>query len=775
MAEKTFRIKGMHCASCSAIIEKTLKKQDGVSTAQANYGTETAKVSFDDAKISAEQLSKSVEPLGYSLIAPEPEKPEQAHAGMSARDMGMSEDEHAAHLGLNQSKKEKLAELTAFWKKVVSVIPIAVISIFLMTWDALAQFQVISAMPVVWEEFFHHLLPVLATYTLFVVGTPYLLGVYRFLRYRKANMDTLIGIGTLAAFLYSFAITAFEETLRPFLNVDQSYYDVTIVVVAFITFGKYLEMRSKIKTGDAIEKLLNLQAKTALVVRGGKEIEIPIGEVVKDDLLIVKSGTKIPVDGVITEGSSYVDESMMTGEHIPVEKNPGDSVVAGTINTSGSFTFKATKVGSETLLSHIIKMVEEAQGTKAPIQALADKISSVFVPIVIAIAFVTLGLWLLIGTQSLGFSQALSYGLSSFVGILVIACPCALGLATPTAIIVGVGKGAREGILVKDAATLEKLHKVKVLGVDKTGTITKGKPELTSMKVLSDVAESQMLSLLASLEARSEHPIAHAITTRAKEQNLNAQPAEKFEMHKGKGVSGIIGGMQYFAGNARLIEELGLKIDLAAIEQETKEGKTPVILATKEKVLGIALVADAVKPEAKEAITKLHALGIKVIMVTGDNQNTARYIADQVGIDEVMAQVLPQDKLVKIKELQSQGIAVAMAGDGVNDAPALAQADVGIAMATGTDVAIESAGITLLHGDISKLVKAIRLSKLTMRGIKQNLFWAFIYNIVGIPLASGVFFPFFGWLLSPVFAGAAMALSSVSVVGNSLRLKTKKL
>ena len=765
----------MHCASCSAIIEKTLKKQNGVSAAQANYGTETAKVSFDDTKISAEQLSKSVEPLGYSLIAPEPEKLAQAHAGMSAKEMGMSEDEHAAHLGLNQSKKEKLAELGAFRSKVLSVIPIAAISIFLMTWDALAQFQIISAMPVVWEEFFHHLLPILATYTLFVVGTPYLLGVYRFLRYRKANMDTLIGIGTLAAFLYSFAITAFEETLRPFLDVDQSYYDVTIVVVAFITFGKYLEMRSKIKTGDAIEKLLNLQAKTALVVRGGKEIEIPIGEVVKGDLLIVKSGTKIPVDGVITEGNSFVDESMMTGEPIPVEKNPGDSVVAGTINTSGSFTFKATKVGSETLLSHIIKMVEEAQGTKAPIQALADKISGVFVPIVIAIAFVTLGLWLLIGTQSLGFSQALSYGLSSFVGILVIACPCALGLATPTAIIVGVGKGAREGILVKDAATLEKLHKVKVLVVDKTGTITKGKPELTSMKMLSDVAEPQMLSLLASLEARSEHPIAHAITTRAKEQNLSVQPAEKFEMLKGKGVSGLIGGTQYFAGNTRLIEELGLKVDLAAIEQETKEGKTPVILATKEKVLGIALVADAVKPEAKEAISKLHALGIKVIMVTGDNQNTARYIADQVGIDEVMAQVLPQDKLVKIKELQSQGIAVAMAGDGVNDAPALAQADVGIAMATGTDVAIESAGITLLHGDISKLVKAIRLSKLTMRGIKQNLFWAFIYNIVGIPLASGVFFPFFGWLLSPAFAGAAMALSSVSVVGNSLRLKTKKL
>ncbi len=767
--DQTFDIKGMHCASCSAIIEKTLKKQPGVISAQANYGTEKAKVSFDDGKISAEQLSKSVEPLGYSLVMPKMPTPG------SASSMGMSEDEHAAHLGLNQSKDEKLLELKAVKRKVQSVIPLAAFSIFIMAWDALAQFKVVLPPPEIWETFFHHLLPIFATYTLFVVGTPYLMGVYRFLRYRKANMDTLIGIGTLAAFLYSFVLTAFENALRPFLDVGQTYYDVAIVVIAFITLGKYLEMRSKIKTGDAIEKLLNLQAKTALVIRDGHEIELPIGAVKHGDLLIVKSGTKIPVDGVITEGSSFVDESMMTGEPMPVEKKSGDSVVAGTLNTSGSFTFKATKVGSETLLSHIIKMVEEAQSSKAPIQALADKISAIFVPIVIAIAFLTLILWIIIGSQSFGFAQALSYGLTSFVGILVIACPCALGLATPTAIIVGVGKGAREGILIKDAATLQELHKVTVLVVDKTGTITKGKPELTALEPLGDLSEEKILALLAALESRSEHPIAHAILSAAKARGIASASVENFEMLKGKGVKATIGGVEYFAGNALLIKELGLTFTTTSLDRGAKEGKTPIILATAKQVIGVALVSDAIKPEAKEAVAKLHKLGVKVIMATGDNDDTARFIAKQVGIDEVIAHALPQDKLAKIKELQSQGFVVAMAGDGVNDAPALAQANVGIAMATGTDAAIESAGITLLNGDLSRLAKAIRLSKLTMRGIKQNLFWAFIYNVVGIPLASGLFFPFFGWLLSPVFAGAAMAFSSVSVVANSLRLKTKKL
>lgn len=764
MHTQTYNVKGMHCASCSSVIEKTFKKVEGVHSAEVNYGTEKAKVSFDPSKTSPHDLSKHIEPLGYSLEVPE-----------TAMEMGMSESEHAAHLGLNQSKKEKLAEAADMRTKVLSAIPLAVFAALMMGWDILAEYAIVPAMSYTLKEFFHHLLPIFATYILFVVGKPYLLGFYRFLRYGKVNMDTLIGIGTVAAFLYSFAVSAFEDVLKPFINVEYQYYDVTIVVITFIALGKYLEARSKIKTGDAIEKLLNLQAKTALVVRDGKEIEISVNDVKHGDLIIVKPGAKIPVDGVITEGSSFIDESMVTGEPMPAQKKIGDNVVSGTINTRGSFTFKATKVGSETLLAQIIKMVEDAQGSKAPIQALADKISAIFVPIVLVIAFLSLGAWLIIGSQYLGFSQALSFGLVSFVGILVIACPCALGLATPTAIIVGVGKGAKEGILIKDAATLEKLHKVNTVVVDKTGTVTKGKPTLIDIQNFSNLKDDELVSILASLEKKSEHPIAHAIVSYAQEKNISISDVSNFEGIQGKGLKGKIKDTEYFVGNAKLVSDLKILFDANKLDEFTSQGKTPVILATNEKVLGFVMVADEIKTESVEAIKNLHALGIKVVMLTGDDEKAAKYIGSLVGIDDVVAHVLPQDKLEKIKELQSQGRIVAMAGDGVNDAPALAQADVGIAMGTGTDVAIESAGITLLGGDISKLVKAIKLSKITMRGIKQNLFWAFVYNIVGIPLAAGVFYPIFGWLLNPIFAGLAMAMSSVSVVSNSLRIKAKKL
>ena len=759
----TYKIKGMHCASCAGIIEKTFKKTEGVISAEANYGTESVKVHFDESKIHPEVLSKKLEPLGYSLILP------------TAEEMGMSANEHAGHLGLNQSKKEKLDEIADMRVKVLSALPLATISIFIMGWDIFAQFGFVSAMSPIATDFFHHLLPIMATYVLFVVGKPYLLGFYRFLRYGKANMDTLIGIGTSVAFLYSFIVMAFEEPLKAFVNVEHTYYDVTIVVITFIALGKYLEARSKIKTGDAIEKLLNLQAKTALVLRDGKEQEIPSNQVVVGDLIVVKPGAKIPVDGTLTEGTSFIDESMVTGEPMPAEKNTGDSVVGGTINTTGSFTFKATKVGSETLLAHIVKMVENAQGSRAPIQGLADKISSVFVPVVLVFAFLTLGAWLLIGIPTLGLALSLSYGLTSFVAILVIACPCALGLATPMGIIVGVGKGAKEGILIKDAATLQKLHSVTTIVLDKTGTITKGKPELVKVMNHSSQSEESLIAILAALESKSEHPIAHAITEYAKAKKLALPSFDSFDTIKGKGLKGIVSGTEYFAGNTKLIADLKLPFDLVALEAETTQGRTPVILATATEILAVVFVADAIKPEAVQAIKDLHKLGIKTVMLTGDDKNTARAIATEVGVDEVVGEVLPEDKLQMIKELQAAGQIVAMAGDGVNDAPALAQADVGIAMGTGTDVAIETAGITLLGGDISKLVKAIKLSRLTMRGIKQNLFWAFIYNIVGIPLAAGMLFPFTGWLLSPVFAGLAMAFSSLSVVSNSLRLKSIKL
>lgn len=751
----------MHCASCASIIEKTLKKIEGVSSVEVNYGTEAAKISYDETKTHPEHLSGKIQPLGYTLVLP------------TAEAMGMSADEHAAHTGVNQSKSEKLAEIAALRSRVFSALPLALVSVVVMSWDILIQFGQAPEMPGSVAGILDIALPLMATYVIFVVGKPYLIGFYRFLRHGAANMDTLIGLGTSAAYLYSLAITFFSERLSSFVNVDATYYDVTIIVITFITLGKYLEARAKLSTSDAIEKLLNLQAKTALVVRDGVEVEIPIEQVMHGDLVVVKPAGRIPVDGVLTDGESYVDESMVTGEPMPVKKSVGDAVVAGTLNTSGSFTFRATKVGSETMLARIVQMVADAQGSRAPIQALADKISGVFVPIVLVLAFLALGVWLLVGSQYLGFSQALAYGLTSFIGILVIACPCALGLATPTAIIVGVGKGAKEGILIKDAATLEKLHKVDVVVVDKTGTMTRGKPELVSLQNLSDKDDSELLAILASLENKSEHPIAHAVVAYAKEKDIALMPVEQFEMIKGKGIAGSIGGVRYYVGSAKLALELGG--ELASLERDTKGGKTPVILAAGGKILAIVMVADAIKPEAVAAVRDLHALGIKVVMLTGDDANTARAIADQVGIDEVVAEVLPEDKLNKIKELQFEGKIVAMAGDGVNDAPALAQADVGIAMATGTDVAIESAGITLLHGDISKLVKAIRLSKFTMRGIKQNLFWAFAYNVVGIPLAAGVFYPVFGWLLSPVFAGFAMAFSSVSVVGNSLRLKAKNI
>lgn len=766
----------MHCASCASIIERTLKKNPWVTSAEVNYVTETLKISHDDS-IDPSNISDLIEPLGYTLTLWNEHDLIHNHDDnqISAADMGMSDDEHAAHLGLGQSKKDKLAEVAAMKNQMLIVLPLAIFASFVMGWDILWQYNLVPTMSYTVKEFFHHILPLMATYTLFIVGQPYLLGVYRFLRYRKANMDTLIGIGTLAAYIYSVIVTALEELLKNFIDVEHNYYDVTIVVIAFISLGKYLEARSKIKTGDAIEKLLGLQAKTALVLREGKEIEIALNDVTHGDIIVIKPGSKIPVDGVVIEGSSFIDESMVTGEPMPVQKKTGDSVVAGTLNTSGSFTFQATKIGAETLLAQIITMVGEAQGSRAPIQALADKISAVFVPIVLVIAFLSLALWLIIGSQYLGFSQALSFGLVSFVAVLVIACPCALGLATPTAIIVGVGKGAREGILIKDAATLQKLHKVNTVVVDKTGTITQWKPTLVDIVTLSDTTESDLVGIIASLEKKSEHPIAHAIVNYASEKNISLTEISDFESIEGKGIRGNINGKQYFVGNTRLVKDMNISFDTAQLDEYTLQGKTPVILATQEKILGFVMVSDAVKSESKDAIAALHREGITVIMLTGDDEKAAKHIASLVGIDEVIAHVLPQDKLAKIKELQSQGKIVAMAGDGVNDAPALAQADVGIAMGTGTDVAIESAGITLLGGDISKLVKAIHLSKITMLGIKQNLFWAFIYNIIGIPLAAGLFYPVFGWLLNPVFAWLAMAFSSVSVVMNSLRIKTKKL
>ncbi len=740
---KTYKVSGMHCASCSHVIEKTLQKVPGVSSVNANYATESVKIDFDQT-ISPQNLSKKIKPFGYELIIDDAAKGQQ-------------------HETPNQQTNLRLS------------LVIAALSIIMMAWDTLIALHRLPEMSLMAKEFFHHLWPILATYIFVTLGRPYIAGLWRFIRFGKANMDTLIGLGTSVAFMYSFLVSAFEETLPRFVNGAQTYYDVTIVVIVFISLGKFLEARSKKRTGEAIQKLMQLQAKSALVIRDGKEQEIPIEAVVVNDHIIIKPGTKIPVDGRVIKGESYIDESMISGEPIPVSKTIGDQVAAGTINTSGSFTMQATKVGKDTLLSHIIAMVEEAQSSKAPIQAVADKISSVFVPIVLILSFVSLGTWLFVGPQYIGFTQSLSYGLLSFVGILVIACPCALGLATPTAIIVGVGKGAREGILIKDAATLQKLRSVNSLVIDKTGTITRGKPQIDSIINRSKLNDKEIISLAASLEKKSEHPIAHAIVNSASEENINLHAVEHFTSVKGKGIQGIIEGKTYIVGSPQFMHDNNISFDETIINERAKQGKTPVVFASLDSVLAILFVSDQIKPESAAIIKKLQSLNINVTMMTGDNELAARYIASQTGIADVIAQASPEDKMKKIKELQSNGRIVAMAGDGVNDAPALAQADVGIAMATGTDVAIESAGITLLEGDIAKISKAINLSRITMRGIKQNLFWAFIYNVIGIPIAGGILFPFFGILLNPIFAGMAMALSSISVVGNSLRLKTKKL
>lgn len=768
-------VKGMHCASCAMTIEKSLKKVDGVIDCHVNYGNEKVSLEYNPDQVSIANLNKRIEPFGYSLELPKTDghiMPDGIKMSNSEMPAGM---DHSAHLGLNQTKEDKLKELNSLKSEIILGFIFTAVATFVMSWDIAAQFNLIPVFSYTISEFFHHLLPLFATYAMFVIGKRYIKGIINFAKYGVANMDTLIGIGTLVAFLYSFAITAFEESLAPYIDVEGGYYDVVIVVIALITYGKYLEAKSKLRTGEAIEKLLNLQAKIALVERNGSIVEIPVDQVIVGDILVVKPGGKIPVDGLIIEGFSSVDESMVTGESIPVDKNIDDEVIGGTINKQGTFKFKATKVGSETLLAHIVKMVEEAQGSRAPIQKLADKISAVFVPIVLVISIVSLVVWIIIGSQFMPINQAFSLGLVSFIGVLVIACPCALGLATPTAIIVGTGKGAENGILIKDAESLERLSNINTIVLDKTGTITHGKPIVTDIIPLTNLDEKRVLEILGSLEKYSEHPLAEAIVKKANEQNVTLTEVKNFSIREGQGLTGIIEGTTYHAGNIKLLNNLDIHFDKSRIEKLTMEGKTPVVLANDSEALAIIGIADTLKDNARDTIKELHKLGIKVILMSGDNENTAKYIASQAGIDNVIAEVLPQDKASNIKELKKSGRLVAMVGDGVNDAPALAESDVGIAMGTGTDVAIESAQITLLKGDISKLLKAIKLSKITMRTIRQNLFWAFIYNLVGIPLAAGVFYPFFGILLNPIFAGFAMAFSSVSVVFNSLRFKFKPL
>lgn len=743
MKHKVFQVKGMHCASCSSIIQRKLKKLPGIEECDVNYATEKAMVRYDTTELSLDQMNSTIQPIGYSLIDEERE----------------------------EVKSSPYEELEKQKYHIFSMIPLMMVSILVMGWEIGAKpFGVWMEMPMVIEEFFHHLLPIMATYALFVVGLPYLKGVRNFIRYRVANMDTLIGIGTLAAFIYSFVVTAFEGPLSAIIDTKHMYYDVTIIVIGFITVGKYLEAKSKLKTGEAIRKLLGLQAKSATVLRKGVELSIPLDQVVVGDVIVVKPGSIIPVDGILTKGTSTIDESMISGEPMPVDKKIGDVVIGSTMNKQGHFYFKATKVGSATMLSQIVRMVEEAQGTRAPIQNVVDKVSSIFVPIVLIIALISFLTWITIGTVFIGFSTALSYGLVCMVGVLVIACPCALGLATPTALIVSVGKGAENGILIKNAESLERLKEIDTIVLDKTGTITNGTPKIVEiMPLVKEVTQKYLLQIASSVESKSSHPLAQAIVEEGKKKRMPLLEIKNFREVEGVGVQGIL---QNEVISVRKPDEKHVS---PFIKKHQSQGRTVVVVSIGQKEVGGIAIGDTVKDSAKNAVRELRKLGLKVVMMTGDNRHSAEHIAKQVGIDSVIAQVLPQDKAEKIKELQSKGASVAMAGDGINDAPALTQANVGIAMANGTDIAIESADVVLLRGDVEKIAKAIVLSKTTVRTIKQNLFWAFIYNVVGIPLAAGLLYPFFGVLLNPVFAGAAMAGSSVSVVLNSLRLRNIKL
>jgi len=754
MTTQTYHVKGMHCASCAAIITKKLSAVEGMKEVNVNLATEKAKLEFDNNTLTTEVLNEIINKYGYSLVVDQSETAQ----GTSIPDSFMI-------------RKEKESELRKQLRKVQFTLPVALLVFVLMMWDIGSMFfKVIPHLPLS-MEFFNIISMVISTWMVFRVGAPFLHGIVMFIRSGVASMDTLIGIGTLTAYLYSAIITLIPP-VKAFLQApDYTYFDVTIVVIGFVLLGKYLEARSKMKTGDAIEKLIGLQAKSALVQRGGVEIEMPVEQVRRGDIIIVKPGEKIPVDGTITTGYSSLDESMVTGESMPVDKKTGDKVIGGTINKQGSFTFIASSIGQDTVLARIIKMVEEAQGSKAPIQQIADKVAGIFVPVVLLLALLTIIIWLTVGTSYLGFSASLSYGIMGLVGILVIACPCALGLATPTAIIVGIGKGAEYGILIRNAESLEKLSSVGTVVFDKTGTITTGTPQITDIIALDNKKNvASLLQLAASLENRSEHPLARAIVEAAGKQHITLDDISDFMALEGSGVSAMIANIP-----VAVRKPVELEKNIPELQRLQKEGKTVVLIEENGIKTGLIALGDTIKAGALEAIAALHRKGLRVIMLTGDNIFAATSMAQQVGIDEVIAEVLPHDKANKIRELQREGKKVVMVGDGINDAPALAQADVGIAMATGTDIAIASAGITLLKGDIDKVAQAISLSRATMRVIRQNLFWAFIYNIIGIPLAAGILFPLWGIFLNPVFSGLAMAGSSVSVVSNSLRLKRKKL
>lgn len=746
-----FKIGGMTCASCAKAIERAVNKLDGIEDINVNVATERATINYDISKLKLTQIRNTIEKAGYKVL----EKSE-------SKNENLDEDK------LIKEKEMK----TLFTKFLVAVgfsVPLLYIAMGPMVPSPIGPWPVPNIINPTTNSLNYALIQLILVIPVMIAGNKFYKNGFKAIINKSPNMDSLVAIGTLAAFVYSL-YTTFQMANANMVSSHehhQLYYESAGIIIALILLGKYLESRSKGKTSEAIKKLMGLQPKVAIVIKNKKEIEIPIEEVEVGDLIVVKPGSKIPVDGIVIEGHTSVDESMLTGESMPVEKNIGDKVTGASINKNGSIKFKAEKVGSDTSLSQIIRLVEDAQGKKAPIAKLADTVSGYFVPTVITIAIVTALLWFTIGGQGVEFA------LTIFISVLVIACPCALGLATPTAIMVGTGKGAENGILIKGGEALELAHKIDTIIFDKTGTITEGKPKVTDIVVSKSIDKDYLLKIAASAEKGSEHPLGEAIVRFGEDKNIDFMKVEKFTAIPGYGIEVSIDNKNVLLGNKKLMDDR--KISLGNLSKTSDElasqGKTPMYIALENELGGIIAVADVVKSSSKKAIDKLHSMGIKVAMVTGDNKKTANAIAKEVGIDIVLAEVLPQDKSNEVKKLQNQGRFVAMVGDGINDAPALAQADIGIAIGSGTDVAMESADIVLMRSDLMDVPTAIKLSKETIKNIKQNLFWAFAYNTVGIPVAAGGLYIFGGPLLNPMIAAAAMSLSSVSVIGNALRLK----
>ncbi len=752
----TVGVTGMHCASCAKIIERELIKDPNIKGVNINPVTEQAEItsvaSLNQAKIN-NQLNK----LGYSINFPN-------------EATGATNEENK----LQEIKDHKFLELKDQKRKLQISIPLMSVVLFIVFWGLAAKYLHFQPSELIPASILLPLVFAIATLMIFWVGSHFLKAALRFFRYGKANMDTLIGIGTGVAYFYSTLIYLFP-IIRTRLGLSDAYFfDVTIVVITLVYLGKYLENKAKLQTNQTIEKLVALQTKTAIIERAGHEEEVAISALNIGDIVIVKPGMKIPADGEIVFGSSAVDEALITGESIPVDKKIGDSVIGSTINKEGLLKIKINKVGNSTVLATIIKAIENAQNTKAPIQKLADYVAGIFVPIVLVLAAITIIAWLVIGPQYLGWSKAVSLGITCFVSLLAIACPCALGLATPTGIMVGLGLASKNGLLIKNAASLEKFGKTKIMVFDKTGTITAGEPGVTDTLAYGSSPE-ELIALAAALENSSEHPLAQAIIKFAREKNISLAPVANFISLPGKGVSGEIKQKKYWLGNAKLMTELNISLPESDLIKLEKEGKTIMYLTADQKILGLIAVADKIKTDAALAIADLKKLGIKTIMLSGDRLEVAKYIAAQAGIDEVIAEVSPLEKASRIEELKKTGLTVAMVGDGVNDAVALVAANIGIAMATGSDVAIESADITILHGDLNKITKALKISRLTIGKIKQNLFWAFFYNIIAIPIAAGAFYPAFGLLLSPIIAAGAMSLSSLSIVLNTLLMRRTKI